>query len=132
VTVFVDTSAFYAVLDRDDSNHERASRTWTRLLRESSTLRTTNYVLLETCALLQHRLGLPALRSFHEDVVPLLEVDWILGSRHQAGIEAALAAARKKLSLVDCVSFQVMRAHGLRDVFCFDAHFREQGFEIVA
>jgi len=132
VTVFVDTSAFYAVLDRDDSNHERASRTWTRLLRESSTLRTTNYVLLETCALLQHRLGLPALRSFHEDVVPLLEVDWILGSRHQAGIEAALAAARKKLSLVDCVSFQVMRAHGLRDVFCFDTHFREQGFEIVA
>jgi len=29
--------------------------------------------------------------------------------------------------LVDCVSFQTMRARGVRTAFCFDAHFREQG-----
>jgi predicted nucleic acid-binding protein len=45
---------------------------------------------------------------------------------HRPG--AALAAGRKKLILVDCVSFQTMRQHGVRIAFCFDAHFREQGF----
>jgi uncharacterized protein len=43
-------------------------------------------------------------------------------------MEAVLAASRKKLSLVDCVSFQWMRHAGRRMAFCFDTHFREQGF----
>jgi len=29
---------------------------------------------------------------------------------------------------VDCLSFQTMRQYGVRAVFCFDAHFGEQGF----
>jgi predicted nucleic acid-binding protein len=60
-------------------------------------------------------------------VTPVLQVDWVTEERHRAGMEAVLAAARKKLSLVDCVSFQTMRARGVRTAFCFDAHFREQG-----
>lgn len=40
MTVFVDTSALYAVLDRDDANHERARQTWTQLLQESANLLT--------------------------------------------------------------------------------------------
>jgi uncharacterized protein len=42
-----------------------------------------------------------------------------------------LAAARRNLSLVDCVSFELMRRLGIRRVFCFDPHFAEQGFELV-
>jgi predicted nucleic acid-binding protein len=131
MTAFVDTSAFYAVFDRDDANHPAAKETWTKLLRERTTLLTTNYVLVETTALLQHRLGVAAVRSFHEDVVPLLQVDWIVAEGHRAGVEAVLAAARKKLSLVDCVSFQTMRRTGVRTAFCFDAHFSEQGFSTM-
>jgi predicted nucleic acid-binding protein len=129
--VFIGTSAFYAVLDRDDTNHARAREVWTRLLGEAAGLLTTNYVLVETSALVQHRLGIAALRTFYEDVVPLLQVEWIPEARHQAGVEAVLAAGRKKLSLVDCLSFQVMREHSVRAVFCFDPRFREQGFETL-
>jgi predicted nucleic acid-binding protein len=128
MTVFVDTSAFYAVLDRDDANHTEAKNIWTRLVREAVTFLTNNYVLVETAALLQHRLGMAAVRVFQEDIVPLLQVDWISEERHRGGMEAVLAAGRKKLSLVDCVSFQTMRENGVRSAFCFDAHFREQGF----
>jgi predicted nucleic acid-binding protein len=131
VTVFVDTSAFYAILDKADSNHDRAGAFWERLLRGSATLITTNYILLETSALLQHRLGLAALRGFHEDVAPLLEVTWISELRHQGGLGAVLMAGRKKLSLVDCVSFQTMRETDVRTAFCFDNHFKEQGFTVV-
>ena len=69
-----------------------------------------------------------AVRAFHEDVVPLLQVDWITAEGRRSGREAMLAAGRKKLSLVDCVSFQTMRQYGVRAAFCFDVHFREQGF----
>ena len=45
MTVFVDTSAFYAVLDADDQSHAGAAREWIRLLDEGATLLTTNYIL---------------------------------------------------------------------------------------
>lgn len=128
MTVFLDTSGLYAVFDRDDANHSRAGTAWEEWLREGAVLLTNNYVLLETSALLQHRIGVAAVRALHEEVTPLLQVDWVSEERHRAGMEAVLAAARKKLSLVDCVSFQTMRNRGVRTAFCFDKHFREQGF----
>ena len=85
-------------------------------------------MLLETAALLQHRIGVAAVRALHEEVMPLLQVDWVSEERHRSGMEAVLAASRKKLSLVDCVSFQTMRSRRVSTAFCFDAHFKEQGF----
>ncbi len=41
---------------------------------------------------------------------------------------ALLAANRRQLSLVDCVSFVVCRQRQLEQVFAFDTHFSEQGF----
>ena len=131
MTVFVDTSAFYAVLDRNDDNHASAKAIWGRLLNSRAALLTNNYVLLETCALLQNRLGIAALRSFQQDIFPLLRVDWISAERHHGAVEAALAAQRRRLSVVDCASFQTMRAHGVDVAFCFDEHFREQGFRMA-
>lgn len=92
---------------------------------------TNNYVLVETTALVQHRLGLAALRAFSHDIVPLLQVEWVSEAGHRAALEAVLAATRKKLSLVDCVSFQTMRDCGLRSAFCFDPRFREHGFDTI-
>ena len=131
MTIFIDTSAFYAVFDRDDSNHQPARAAWEAMLGDGSELLTNNYVLLETCALLQHRLGLAALRTFHEDVVPLVRIDWVAEGRHRAAAGAVVAAGRRKLSLVDCVSFQTMRELGVRSAFCFDKHFKDQGFETI-
>jgi predicted nucleic acid-binding protein len=128
MTVFVDTSAFYAVLDRDEVNHAVAKEVWMALLQEPANLFTTNYVLVETTALLQQRIGVSAVRVFHEDIVPMLQVEWIAGEGHRAGVEAVLAAGKKALSLVDCVSFQAMRQAGVRQAFCFDKHFSQQGF----
>ena len=131
MTIFVDTSAIYAVLDRDDVNHAGADRSWRRLLEDGSDLLTTNYVLLEIGVLLQARIGLVALRTFHENIAPLLQIDWISEKQHDTAVATVLTADRKKLSVVDCVSFQSMREHGVRAAFCFDRHFREQGFETI-
>jgi len=42
-----------------------------------------------------------------------------------------LAANRRQLSLVDCVSFAAMRESGIEHYFAFDEHFDEQGFTMV-
>lgn len=127
--VFVDTSALIAVLHADDDNHAQAAAGFARLIEHDAALVTSSYVIVETTALLQHRFGLPALRRFHEDVVPMLDIIWVDAELHAEGISALLTAGRRDLSLVDCVSFASMRGRGLLHAFHFDRHFREQGFQ---
>jgi len=126
--IFVDTSAIYAVLDRADENHTRAGATWLRLLESAEPLRTTNYIAVECCALAQRRLGLKAVRTLQEDMLPLMTVSWIDESVHATAVTALIAANRTKLSLVDCSSFVVMRQLKLQTAFAFDDHFLEEGF----
>jgi predicted nucleic acid-binding protein len=129
--VFIDTSALYAVLDRDDKNHGKAAKIWAWLLTSAVPLFTHNYVLVETAALAQHRLGIPALRAVHERMIPVLQIHWVHESHHRIATEMVMTTGRRKLSLVDCVSFVVMRENSTSDVFCFDNHFIEQGFHLL-
>lgn len=125
---FVDTSAIYALLDRSDANHPRAAADWMELIKSRSPLLTTNYVVIEVCALCQHRLGMEAVRALHDNLFPLIQVHYVDEAVHALGMAALLAASRRKLSLVDCTSFQVMRQFGIRHAFAFDRHFEEEGF----
>ncbi len=129
--IFVDTSAFYALLDEDDQNHLRAKTAWTDILSNENTLITSNYILVETIALLQNRLGMEAVRGFEEDLLPLTNIEFVGPELHRSGMSAHLAAARRSLSFVDCVSFEVMRHLGLRIAFAFDPHFQRQGFSLA-
>src|SRR5665811_229628 len=131
MTVFVDTSAIYALFDGNDDMNARAAKLWEGLISRQDNLVSTNYVMTELFTLLNQRLGLAAARMFQEDAVPLISIEWVDESLHHAGVAAMLAAGRKKLSLVDCVSFDVMRSLGIRSVCCFDRHFKEQGFDCL-
>jgi predicted nucleic acid-binding protein len=126
--VFIDTSAFYALLDRDDENHRKAKNAWADLLKNDDTLVTNNYVLVETFALIQHRLGVNAVRGFQNDILPLVNIEFVVPELHRSGVSALLAASRRNLSLVDCISFEMMRTLEVKMAFAFDPHFKEQGF----
>jgi uncharacterized protein len=131
MALFIDTSAFLAVLNIQDAFHQPAQKAWNEILNPGSALFTSNYVLLETEALLQNRFGIEALRLFEGDILPVIDIIWIDQSVHEQGINTLLAANRRDLSLVDCTSFDVMRQKGFRRVFSFDRHFSEQGFEVI-
>jgi predicted nucleic acid-binding protein len=126
--VFIDTSAFYALLDRDDENHQKAKTAWAGLLKNEDTFVTSNYVLVETFALIQHRLGMDAIRGVQNDILPLVNIEFVIPELHRSGVSAFLSASRRNLSLVDCVSFEMMRTLEIKTVFAFDPHFKEQGF----
>jgi predicted nucleic acid-binding protein len=129
--VFIDTSAFYALMDRSDSYHEKARNLWGSLLDEESHLKTTNYIIIETLALIQSRLGFEAAHLYSSDIIGLIDILWVDEPRHNLAFELWLSLGRKKLSLVDCVSFITMRYYSLENVFGFDRHFDEQGFKIL-
>lgn len=131
MVIFVDTSALYAYVDQSDARYGAVLAAWDLIESAEDELVTTNYVLMEAVALLQSRLGLGAVRDFVDSIVPLLSVEWVEPEIHEAGLAAVLAANRRELSLVDCVSFEVMRRLGIRQAFALDGHFREQGFEVV-
>lgn len=131
MAIFVDTSALLPILNQDDADFPEAQRIWERLAKEQAELVTSSYVLVESLALIQNRLGMEAVHDFQESFVPLFQVVWVTEVLHQMGIAALLVANRRQLSLVDCVSFVVCRQRQLEQVFAFDAHFSEQGFSCL-
>jgi len=131
MTVYIDTSALLALMDADEARHADAQLIWTRLLGSDAAIVTTNYVLVETYALTQCRLGSAAVRALTDDLLPVVEVEWIGREQHERAVSALIAASRRELSLVDAVSFEAMRRRGLDQAFAFDRHFEEAGFSLA-
>jgi predicted nucleic acid-binding protein len=125
--VFVDTSALIALLVSSDEHHERAVRTFRSLASQDAKLVATSYVLVETYALLQRRVGLDAVRTFRENFAPLLEVIWIGSEIHELALALILERSKNRLSLVDAASFIVISQHRLRSAFAYDRHYALEG-----
>lgn len=128
MNVFVDTSAFLALLNKEELHNQTAWEIWQQLSTKKAEVTTTNYVVVESTALIQNRLGLEAVRDFQKLFVPLIRVTWVDEALHNMGLSFMLAVNRRQLSLVDCVSFAAMRELSITHYFAFDEHFYEQGF----
>jgi len=129
--IYVDTSAFYALIDRSDKFYKKASALWPFLLEDHITLITSNYVVFETIGLLQNRLGFDAARLWCENILDVLEIRWVDNEKNQLAFELWYNLGQKLLNLVDCISFITMRQDRIKKVFCFKKNFQEQGFEVI-
>jgi predicted nucleic acid-binding protein len=125
VKVFVDTSALLPLLDEDDQWHGEAARLF-RWLLTTTDLVTTNYVQLETVALVRRRFGSGAVARLNEAIFPAMTTVWVDEAMHTAALAAHAAGGRP--SLVDQVSFAVMRQQGIEQAFTFDRDFELHGF----
>ena len=128
--IFLDTSALYALADRGDPNHRAALRSFEAILEAGQPLLTHNYVLLESIALVQHRLGIAAALKLANEATAFV-VEWVDERTHRDAVAALARRGRRQVSLVDAVSFLVMRRRGVRKAFAIDKHFSEEGFEVV-
>jgi predicted nucleic acid-binding protein len=128
---FVDTSAIYAWADTDDPNHRTAVRRLQTLLDRRDELLTHNYVLVESFALLQARLGLTAALKLTKDSAVFV-IDWVDEDLHAAGLRELERQNVRRVSLVDHVSFLVMRRRNVSTAFAFDPDFASAGFRLLA
>jgi len=136
MSLFVDTSIWYAAADSSDRSNTRSKA----ILRSGETLVTSDHVLVETWTLIHHKLDRKAAEGFWEglrsgialiEAVTLadLEVAWDVG----------VSWRDQDFSLVDRTSFAVMRRLGIDRVASLDAHFavfrfgpkRRQSFHVV-
>lgn len=124
--VFVDSSALYAILDEDDPNHADAAWSLTKLV-EVADLVSHNYVQLESEVLVRRRFGIDAVASLVDRLLPGLMTIWVDAAIHAAAVEAWRAGGGR-VSLVDHVSFIVMRQLQIDVAFSYDADFERHGF----
>ena len=128
--VFVDTSAWYALVDVQDPDHHAVT---TFLESNLLPLLTTNYVLDETLTLLKARVGHrhaiefgERLRTSRFCLLLHLTVDdedaaWEIFKNHHD----------KAWSFTDCTSMAVMKHLGAATAFTLDKHFEQMGFRRV-
>jgi len=124
--VFADTSFYLALLRGDDPVHFHALAE----SRAGHSIITTEFVLLElgnACARATDHADFLALvaglrASLRATIVPL---DSQLLER---GMQLMGERQDKDWSLTDCISFVVMKEHGIHDALTTDKHFRQAGF----
>ena len=132
MNVFADTSGFFALLVQNDLMHIRARKNFGYFARQNAQLVTSSFVLVETTALLQRRIGLQCVNDFHARIFPLLEVIWVDEKQYTRAMQRLLARKQRDLSLVDCLSFEIMESMEIQCAFAFDRHFEENGFSLAA
>lgn len=130
MTVFVDTSVLYAVLDKNDPRHPDAAEAFEQAL-DASPLLTHNYVLVEAMALVARRLSLAAVRTLTQELLAPVRVEWVDNALHTAAVSAVLASSAKRPSFVDRVSFELMHRRGVESALALDRDFRSQGFRTI-
>lgn len=129
--VFADTSALFALLVRDDLMHIRAKLNFEYFARNNIQLMTSSYVLLETLTLLQRRVGIDSASDFDRKIVPILEVVWVDEIWHHLAMQRLQIEKSRRVSLTDCLSFEIMEKRDIACAFTFDKRFTERGFEIA-
>lgn len=128
--IFLDTSAIYALADRDDPNHEQATAAFQGFVNDGEEILAHSYVLVESAALLQRRLGLNSALLFLQESQALFQVHWVDSHDHAEAVELLKERGRRRLSLVDCVSFAVMRRYEVDRALAFDSDFEAEGFTL--
>jgi predicted nucleic acid-binding protein len=129
MTVFVDTSALYALLDEADARHGEASDALRRLV--GTELITHAYVVVEACALVGHRLPWGASERLIDGLLPVIDVRPVDADLHTAAMAAYRRSGSSSVSLVDHASFALMRSLGIGRAFAYDDDFGREGFELV-
>ena len=136
MSVFVDTSVWYAAADRGDASNARAKA----ILAEGEPLLTSDHVLIETWTLLRHRIDRRAAERFWDGLRSGVAGIELVGA---ADLEAAwaigLSYRDQDFSIVDRTSFAVMRRLGIERAASFDDDFaifrfgpnRRRAFTIV-
>lgn len=130
--VFVDTSGFYGFLNADDPFHARAKRLLLKAEGAGWRLFTSSFVVHESWSLIQARLGWEAVDDWLGVILPRCDVHWVSPGIYEKAASRCRQARSRRLSLTDCVSFEVMTEAGCRCAIADDVDFRHQGFKLPA
>jgi predicted nucleic acid-binding protein len=128
--ILVDTSGFYAALDSDDSNHAEALSLFGRADSEKWPLMTHSYVVHETWALIQARLGWEAVDAWQRVLLARCEIVWVDEGLHALAAARCRQARQRRLSLTDCVSLELAHRQSLDAALAYGEHLSAAGLRL--
>ena len=128
--IFVDTSAWIALADQDDTFHKKAASSFPSILKTFRNLITSNLTIAETYILLLHELGHLSALGFLEKVKGSPKIFKIYSAEdlESEAEEILIKYADQDFSYTDAVSFSIMKRYKIKKAFCFDKHFVMAGF----
>lgn len=128
MSIVVDSSALFALLDGDDENFTRASSTWKQL--PDADLVVHAYVIGETLAIVRRRLGWQGVEALVDELIPSLRVEMVDRELHDRAL-TAYRAERGGRSFVDHVTIAFARRERIEQVFAYDRDLQTDGLALV-
>jgi predicted nucleic acid-binding protein len=131
--IFIDTSFWIAVSDKNEKNHSRSLSLLKEFKKNHNLLVTTNFVLDETFALVRKRQGISRVIQFRNVIAKFgyqLQIERVTVTDEE-NVWKWFERDIDKLSYTDCTSFAVMNRLKINKVATFDEDFVKVGFESI-
>ena len=131
-SLFVDTSGWASLFVNTQPYYPQAEQYFRLAVQQQKIIYTTNYVITELVALLNSPLRVDRSRIF--EIVDAIKTVTYVEVIHIDDVTDALAwklcksRVDKAWSLVDCISFIVMKHKGCQEALTTDRHFEQAGF----
>jgi uncharacterized protein len=129
--VFIDTSAYYALMDSDAAENVQTQRTFQRLLSGNTELFSTTFVVAEIHALVLARayrdLAARTLEGLYASSIRIIRPTERDETRAR---EIIRLQSDKDYSFTDAISFAVMERLHIRHAWTYDHHFDQFGWQL--
>lgn len=126
--ILIDTSALFALINRDDPHHTQAVRLHQALIHRKATLVLPNFLLAETHTVLLKRVGASAAREFLHAAARDFVIERVtLEDERTAYTILSHPLESEGVSYFDAVAAAVAERLGIKEIFSFDRHFDHLG-----
>jgi len=134
--IFVDTSAFLALVNEKDNNHVAAKQFLEDIKNGKIRVKkiiTSDYIIDETITRIRYSVGHKEAVEWGKDILASKVIEKIEIQKEIFGLawELFQTYEDKKLSFTDCTSFALMKKKGIEKVFSFDEDFARLGFVLI-
>jgi predicted nucleic acid-binding protein len=130
--LFVDTSAWLALNNKNDQHHDEAVSKITKVRQQKIQLVTSEYVFDESVTIIRYRISHRAAVAFGDALISsnVASIEDIADEERLKAWVLFKKYRDKDLSFTDCTSFALMVKLKLQKAFSFDDHFKQVGFEL--
>ncbi len=134
--IFVDTSAFLALVNEKDNNHSAAASFLEDIKNGRFKIKkiiTSDYIIDETLTRIRYAVGHQEAVEWGKDILASNVVEKLEVGRELFELAWKLFQTYddKKLSFTDCTSFVIMKNKGIERAFSFDEDFERIGFMLL-
>ena len=134
--IFVDTSAFLALVNDKDKNHIAAKELLEDIKNGKIRIKkiiTSDYIIDETLTRIRYSVGHKEAVEWGKDILAskVIEKPGIDKEIFGSAWELFRTYEDKKLSFTDCTSFALMKKKGIEKAFSFDEDFKRLGFVLL-